>query len=149
MTPERVQAALPDGVVLVDLLEYTDSSPPPAGKGQWKWERRLAAFVVRRDHPIVRLDLGPFKPIEQAIADWRVALGADPAPAKAKPTASQAASPAPAARDRQELANQVRRLVWLPLEPHLEGVHTVLVSPDGRWAGCRWPPCQDRSQTRT
>ena len=85
--------------------------------------------MVRRDHPIVRLDLGPFKPIEQAIADWRVALGADPAPAK--PTASQAASPAPAARDRQELASQVRRLVWLPLEPHLEGVHTVLVSPDG------------------
>ena len=72
---------------------------------------------------------GPFEPIEQAIADWRVALGADPAPAK--PTASQAASPAPAPRDRQELANQVRRLVWLPLEPHLEGVHTVLVSPDG------------------
>ena len=128
-TPERVQAALPDGVALVDLLEYTDSSPPSAGKGQWKSERRLVAFVVRRDHPIVRLDLGPFEPIEQAIADWRVALGADPAPAK--PTASQAASPAPAARDRQELANQVRRLVWLPLEPHLEGVHTVLVSPDG------------------
>ena len=85
--------------------------------------------MVQRDRPVVRLDLGPFKPIEQAIADWRVALRADPAPAK--PTASQAASPAPAARDRQEPANQVRRLVWLPLEPHLEGVHTVLVSPDG------------------
>jgi len=128
-TPERVQAALPDGVALVDLLEYTDFSPPLAGKGQWKVERRLVAFVVQRDHPIVRLDLGPFKPIEQAIAAWRVALGADSPPAK--PTASQAASPAPVPRDQQGLAHQVRRLVWLPLEPHLEGIHTVLVSPDG------------------
>ena len=124
-----MQAALPDGVVLVDLLEYNHFSPPAKGKGKFRTERRLVAFVVRRDHPIVRLDLGPFEPIEQAIADWRVALGADPAPAQ--PTASQAASPAPVPRDRQELAHQVRRLVWLPLEPHLDGVHTVLVSPDG------------------
>jgi CHAT domain-containing protein/tetratricopeptide (TPR) repeat protein len=128
-TPERVQAVLPDGVALVDLLEYTDSTPPPAGRGKWKWESRLVGFVVRRGRPIERLDLGPIKPIEQAIAAWRVALGADSPPAK--PTASETASPAPAPRDRQELANQVRRLVWLPLEAHLEGIHTVLVSPDG------------------
>ena len=60
------------------------STPTPAlprrVRVKWKWERRLVAFVVRRDRPIVRLDLGPFEPIEQAIADWRVALGADPAP---------------------------------------------------------------------
>ena len=131
-----MQAVLPDGVVLVDLLEYTDFTPPPAGKVRWNVERRLAAFVVRRGRPIERLDLGPIKPIEQAIAAWRVALGADPAPAK--PTAGQAASPALAPRDRQDLANQVRRLVWQPLEPHLQRVQTVLVSPDGALGQLPW-----------
>ena len=92
VTPERVQAVLPENVALVDLLEYTDSSPPSAGKGQWKWERRLAAFVVRRGRPIERLDLGPIEPIAQATAAWRVALGADRAPAP--PTSTPAAAAA-------------------------------------------------------
>ena len=135
-TTERVQAVLPDGMALVDLLEYTDFTPPPAGKVQWNVERRLAAFMVRRGRPIERLDLGPIKPIEYAIAAWRVVLGADQAPAK--PTASQAASPAPAPRDRQELGNELRHLVWQPLEPHLQGVQTVLVSPDGVLGQLPW-----------
>jgi len=132
VTPERVQAVLPENVALVDLLEYTDSSPPPAGKGQWKWERRLAGFVVRRGRSIERLDLGPIEPIEEAIAAWRVALGADHAPAP--PTSPPAALP----RDRQELGKRVRRLVWEPLESHLQGVPTVLVSPDGASGQLPW-----------
>jgi len=116
MTPEWVQAALPDGVVLVDLLEYTDSSPPPAGKGQWKWERRLVAFVVRRDHPIHRLDLGPVAPITAAVDRWRKTYGSGPTPREDDPAA------------------ELRRRVWEPLEGCVRDARMVLVSPDGALA---------------
>ena len=115
-TPERVQAALPDGVVLVDLLEYTDSSPPSAGKGQWKEERRLVAFVVRHDHPIVRLDLGPVAPVAAAIARWRKTYGSGPTPREDDPAA------------------ELRRRVWEPLEGCVRDARMVLVSPDGALA---------------
>ena len=38
----------------------------------------------------------------------------------------------------QELGKLVRRLVWEPLEPHLQGVQTVLVSPDGALGQLAW-----------
>ena len=115
-TPERVQAALPDGVALVDLLEYTDSSPPPAGKGQWKRERRLVAFVVRPDHPIVRLDLGPVAPLAAAVDRWRKTYGSGPTPREDDPAA------------------ELRRRVWEPLEGCVRDARMVLVSPDGALA---------------
>ena len=81
-----------------------------------KVERRLIAFVVRPDRPIARVELGPLAPIRAAIDDWRPILRREqPAP--------QDEPGGPAAR--------LRRLVWSPLEEHLAGVATVLVSPDG------------------
>ena len=98
------------------MLEYTHSSPPPERKGEPKRERRLIAFVVRPDRPIARVELGPLEPIRAAIDDWRPIL-------RRKQPAPQDEPGGPAAR--------LRRLVWSPLEPHLAGVATVLVSPDG------------------
>ena len=98
------------------MLEYTHSSPPPERKGKLKFERRLIAFVVRPDRPIARVELGPLAPIRAAIDAWRPILRREqPAP--------QDEPGGPAAR--------LRRLVWSPLEEHLAGVATVLVSPDG------------------
>ena len=98
------------------MLEYTHSSPPPERKGKLKFERRLVAFVVRPDRPIARVELGPLAPIRAAIDAWRPILRREqPAP--------QDEPGGPAAR--------LRRLVWSPLEEHLAGVATVLVSPDG------------------
>ena len=115
-TPEQLQAALPRDAALIDVLEYTHSSPPPERKGKLKFERRLIAFVVRPDRPIARVELGPLAPIRAAIDDWRPILRREkPAP--------QDEPGGPAAR--------LRRLVWSPLEEHLAGVATVLVSPDG------------------
>ena len=115
-TPEQLQAALPRDAALIDVLEYTHSSPPPERKGKLKRERRLVAFVVRPDRPIARVELGPLEPIRAAIDAWRPILrGEQPAP-RDEPDG-------PAAR--------LRRLVWSPLEEHLAGVATVLVSPDG------------------
>ena len=115
-TPEQLQAALPRDAALIDVLEYTHSSPPPERKGKMKFERRLVAFVVRPDRPIARVELGPLAPIRAAIDAWRPILRREQPAPRDEPGG-------PAAR--------LRRLVWSPLEEHLAGVATVLVSPDG------------------
>jgi CHAT domain-containing protein/Tfp pilus assembly protein PilF len=112
-TPEQLQAALPPDAALIDLLEYTHSSPPPERKGKPLFERRLVGFVVRPGRPIARVELGPLAPIRAAIDAWRPILRRE--------------RPAPP----EDPALTLRRRVWSPLEKHLEGVTTVLVSPDG------------------
>jgi tetratricopeptide (TPR) repeat protein len=113
-TPEQLQAALPPGSALVDLLVYTAYQPPAQGKGEFQRERRLAAFVVCPDRPIARIDLGPIAPILKAIDEWRPFLiGRQAAPAANNP------------------AKILRRLIWNPVEPHIAGIKKVLVSPDG------------------
>jgi tetratricopeptide (TPR) repeat protein/CHAT domain-containing protein len=115
-TPEQLQAVLPGDAALIDLLEYNHSSPPPERKGRLKSERRLVAYVVHRDRSIARVELGPVAPIHEAIAAWRPLLRRE--------------QPAPGVGP-DDPARTLRRLVWEPLEAHLEGVTTVLVAPDG------------------
>jgi CHAT domain-containing protein/tetratricopeptide (TPR) repeat protein len=120
LEPERLQAALPPDAALVDFLEYTHLSRPPQGKGPSQVERRLAAFVVRRDS-IEQLDLGPATPIAEDIDRWRARyatrMGKAPAEGMADPAA------------------QLRKRLWQPLERHLKGAKVVLVSPDGALNG--------------
>ena len=78
--------------VLVDFLEYDHYGPPERGAKKWTWQRRLAAFVVRPDHAVERLDLGPAGPIEKTVEKWRAAYSA-------------------------EEAAKLKQLVWKPLEP--------------------------------
>ena len=75
-TPEQLQAALPRGTALVDMLAYTAFQPPAQGKGKFQRESRLVAFVVRSDRPIERIDLGPMAPVQKAINEWRPILTA-------------------------------------------------------------------------
>ena len=93
---------------------YTAYQPPPAGKGAFQTERRLVAFVLRQGHPITRIELGPVAPIQKATDDWRPLL--------------MSPNPATASRDP---ARTLRLLIWEPVEPHLEGATSVLISPDG------------------
>ena len=111
-TPGQLQAALPPGTALVDLLEYTHNEPPAEGKGRWRTEARLVAFVVRPDRPIARLDLGPVAPIAAAVDRWRATYG------RLTPREDDSAA-------------TLRQRLWAPLELYLEGMPTVLVSPDG------------------
>ncbi len=113
-TPDQLQAALPGGTVLIDFLVYSAIQPPDQGKGEFKVERSLVAFVVRRDQPIARVDLGPIAPIQKAIDEWRPLL-------IGRKTAPEGSDP----------AQTLRRLIWEPVEQHLDGITSVLVSPDG------------------
>jgi CHAT domain-containing protein/tetratricopeptide (TPR) repeat protein len=116
ITAERLQAVLPADAVLVDFLQYTHSLPPAKpgadeGPPDGAPTPHLAAFVLRPDRPVVRLDLGPVAPVQAAIDAWRRTYG----------QASQGA----------DAAAELRRRIWLPLEEHLADAPTVLVSPDG------------------
>ena len=108
-----VREALAEDVALVDFLEYAHFLPAP-GEPEALPPQHLAAFVVRRDRPVVRVELGPAQPAAEAIDVWRGAFGR---------TSKEV-----------EAARQLRRRLWEPLEKHLDGAAVVLVSPDGALA---------------
>jgi CHAT domain-containing protein len=113
LVPAEVAAALPDGIVLVDLYAYKDFSPPEGGKGELRRELRLVAFISRRDRPLALVPLGALQPINAAVNGWRQALDARRGSALAAAAA------------------ELGRRVWEPLRPHLAGARTVLIAPDG------------------
>jgi CHAT domain-containing protein/tetratricopeptide (TPR) repeat protein len=123
LSPEQLRKEPPEGVAFVDLLEYWHVNPPRGGKGQFQWERRLLAFVLRRGREPKAVSLGAMRPISAAILRWR----------------SEVEKP-PSRADREAVARSgqtLRRLLWLPLRPHLVGAKTVIVSPDG--VLCQFP----------
>jgi len=105
--------ALPKDVVLVDYLVYHHTGPDPGDKGKTLDEPRLTAFVLRPDKAVVRLDLGPMEPIEKAIDAWRRLIK------------SQAGADHP--------GMTLRRLLWLPLEKHLDGSAPTRTSKFQKW----------------
>jgi len=109
----EVATALPPRTVLLDLLDYVHISLPEGGKGRFREERRLVAFVLRRERAPVLVPLGASRPIVDAARAWRQALAAG------KPEPMRAA------------ALELSRRVWEPLKPRLEGATIILVSPDG------------------
>ena len=136
VTPAGVQRSLPESAALVDILEYFRYLQPEERTGKSHWDFRLAAFVVR-NKSIERVELGPVLPIYETIRMWRrafVPLTADEAP--------EATDPVP--RDKAEVSRRLRELIWDKLEPHLTGVKTVLISPDGITARFPWPAMPGR-----
>jgi tetratricopeptide (TPR) repeat protein/CHAT domain-containing protein len=126
LTPDQLQHVLPAGTALVDVLEYTSSSPSPERKGPDKHEQRLVAFVVRSDHPIVRVDLGSVQPLVEAAERWRRSiLGAE------KQSIASPARPLIDSKSMKAPEGLLRERLWNPLLPHLQGVDLVMISPDG------------------
>jgi CHAT domain-containing protein len=112
LTTGDVTRAVPPGTALVDYLVYRHYTPPSEAKGAGRVERRLVAFVVVHGGLPVYVPLGPAEPVDQAVQAWRRAI---------------VRSRTPDADAARELA----RRVWQPLRPHVEGVSTVLIAPDG------------------
>ncbi|MBY0228408.1 MAG: CHAT domain-containing protein [Gemmataceae bacterium] len=110
---EELRRSLPPGVALVDFLHRIGTDPAKPLKGEVIIPR-FTAWVLRRDAPTVRIDLGHSASIEDSVKRWRAALekGGDDAGARAF----------------------LRRFVWMPLEKHLAGASAVVVSPDGALA---------------
>lgn len=110
-TLEKLRHCLPAEAVLIDFLEYWHHA---AGEAQKKEpdEPCLAAFVIRCDRPVERIELGPMKPLTSAISRWRETFGA----------------PRPGSKD--DPGKKLREMIWEPLEPSLRDTRLVLVSPD-------------------
>lgn len=114
VTPEQVQAALPPGTALVDVIDNLQLTVSlENAKPELHHENRYMAFIIRADRPIERVDLGPTRPIDEATDQWRAARGFIRDKTKADPAVT------------------LRDLFWAPLEPHLRGCKTLLFSPDG------------------
>jgi CHAT domain-containing protein/tetratricopeptide (TPR) repeat protein len=114
LTPADLAKSLPPGAALVDFLEYSHNRPNPSKKGRLIFERRVAAFVVRKDVPIVRVELPSADEIAQTVEAWR----------------AQVVGKGPTTDDAKDPGQRLRRLVWQPLEEHLAGAKLVLLSPD-------------------
>jgi CHAT domain-containing protein len=110
-TAEAFQKSLPDDVALIDFIQYNRYSPAADAMGKLEKQRRLAAFVVRADKPIVRVDLGPVEPIAAAALQWR------------QLDSKEAGEASPGGR--------LRKLVWEPVSKHAAGARIVLVAPEG------------------
>lgn len=121
LAPLDLQKVLPPKTALVDIVEYAHFSPSPAHKGRSTVEQRLLAFVVRPERPIKKIELGSADAIAERVSGWRRSAVEGRGPK------------GDAARFRDEL----RKLVWDRLEPQLDQVETILVSPDG--ALCQFP----------
>jgi len=124
MTPDELQKRLATKTALLDFLEYSSRVPQPQKPGQWRTERRLVVFIVRCDRPIVRIDLGAVKPLEDATESWRREILHD-AGVSEEASANQTAS------DQKPPQQLLVEAIWRPLQKSLDGVETVLVSPDG------------------
>jgi CHAT domain-containing protein/tetratricopeptide (TPR) repeat protein len=120
---DQLKALLPRDSALVDFQFFFSWK----GWGDTKQNQyRLLAFVVRPDRATVELDLGPARPFQQAIDQWRSAVEN--------------------LRDPARAAAVLKQILWEPLEPHLDGVRTLLVSPDGDLCRFPWAALPGKSQ---
>ena len=104
INPIELQNLIATDVTLVDILQYKNSS-----------KDRYAAWVIRKDKPIVRLELGSAEDINSLVFQWRSSLSTRKLPSEGP----------------QDPALVLREKVWLPIAKHLKGSKTVIISPDG------------------
>ena len=128
-----VASCLKPDAALVDFFRY-EYVAPPAPKGTARAQSRYVAFVVRRGTSPVRIELAVSKAAESAPA-------ADPASIVDTAIAAWR-------RDRRQAAgsatsSELARLVWQPLAATLEGVHVVLIAPDGEFNFLPWGALTD------
>ena len=115
VTPAELQNFVAPDAALIDIFQYSHSSSSKEAKGELDIEERYAAWVIRKDKPIIRLELGSAEDINNLVFQWRSSLSTRKAPSEGP----------------QDPAIAIREKVWLPIAKHLEGAKTVIISPDG------------------
>lgn len=130
--PDDLAALLPDDVALIDFVRgdavaapstFTGTAPSGPATEQW-----YHAFVLRRTPGgqlrVRHIPLGSASVIDAAVTNWRRLLRGEKTPGSVAPAASP--------------ADDLRRLLWAPCDPHLAGCRTVVVIPDGRLTAIAW-----------
>jgi CHAT domain-containing protein/Tfp pilus assembly protein PilF len=124
LTPNELAKKLPAGTALIDVLQFDRQVDERQSDGTFKrhWESRLAAFVVRADQPVAMIDLGLVAQINQTVQHWRETYGDN----------------LPKLTSEEQPAMKMRHLIWDPIADHMDGIKTILVSPDGEVAKFPW-----------
>ena len=115
VTPTALLNLVASEVILIDIFQYIHSSLPKQGNDEQVLESRYAAWVIRKDKPIVRLELGSAEDINKLVFQWRSSLSTRKSPSEGP----------------QDPALALREKIWLPIAKHLDGAKTVIISPDG------------------
>lgn len=119
---DRMLRALPAKSVALDFVvhdqyraagERSDGTLRPGG---WD-EPALKVWLLRRDRQPIMLDLGPSDRVARAVTAFRESLASSRGVAPAEDTGTEANA-------------ALRRILWEPIEAHLDGVDTLLVSAD-------------------
>jgi CHAT domain-containing protein len=130
VTRERAQAgldevlgALADGTALVAyaIHDRIDATATDVAIGPARIRRpgvpSFTAFVMRRGRPVQAVAIGSVRTIDALTSQWRRAISEDSASSTSDTSRTIGAA--------------LRRLVWDPVAPHLAGVDSVFVVPDG------------------
>ena len=112
VTPSDLRNSITPDVALIDIFQYEHFF---SRKDKLYFEPLYAAWVIRKDKPIVRLELGSSKDIDDLVFEWRSSLSTRKSPSEGP----------------QDPALALREKVWLPIAKHLDGAKTVIISPDG------------------
>ena len=117
-----VRTALPDDSAVIDFFVHRHYSTQLRDFT----EPRVTAWITRPDRDdLVRLDLGPAAEIEEVVQSFLSDL------VIRRGRAISFASDDPDAKTAGVAGDALRERLWGPLAPHLDGVTTVIVSPDG------------------
>jgi CHAT domain-containing protein len=112
--------ALPRRAAFIDLLLYGHREKGPKAR----FKLHYVAFILRKGHPVRRVELGAAAPIEIALAEWRQNIEAE--------RDSKDRRPSPA-------ACKLRQLVWDPLARHLpDKLEAVYLCPDDPLSALPW-----------
>ena len=126
-TPEELRCLLPAKTVFVDYLRYYrmdyDQGKTPGNRVTRT--PHYVAFVLTREHPVKRIELGPANVIEEDLKTWRQAIerkGASVADAR------------------------LSERLWKPLLEHIPGAtEVVYLAPDGDLTRLPWPALPGRN----
>ena len=125
----EVAAAIPPDAALVSFVRYARSvwTRPSQGGGAAaapavREVPSYIAFVVRPDRPPVALPLGTAASADALVAAWRQDIAS---------RGMSSVDSVPSARSSRVSGARVRRALWDPLVPHLDGVVRVFIVPDG------------------
>ena len=110
VTLEGVQAAVPDGAVLIEFVLYR---PTDTATGS-REAPRYAAYLLAHQGEAQWLDLGEAATIDRAVSAWRRALGD------------------PARTDARRLARALDTIVMQPIRGLIGDARQLLISPDGQ-----------------
>ncbi len=117
---EALQSALAPDQAYISVWRFRHQDYHATSGRDQPTEERYLAWIVRRDQPLSRVDLGEAGQIDTAIDAWREALFRE----------RSRGLTAEGSRSREpELGLVVTERIWKPLQPHLEGTRRIRVAP--------------------